>query len=372
MLELNFLYLGIIVIVLVFMYRRNVEKMSSRGFEDRYDVIKQYLLDETDISKNDQPKPIMWLHVPYAYNARNWLSFGSRSSTEVNQPYLSLTLRSIIANCDDSFKICVIDDAAFEKLISGWSIDMTKLSDPLLKYIRQLGIANLIYQYGGMEVPISFLCFKDLLPMYISGTKSNKMFVCENINTNVTSAYNIFYPNCRFMGATKGCATLQSFIEFMQRIISSNYTAQPQFVGDFDRWVNARIDNNQISLVRGEEVGVKSDQGEPVTVETLMDTAPIDFNQHTYGIWIPADSILKRRHYEWFARLSAQQIFESNCILCKYFVIALAPDSKNGVIEPMQQHNNWVSFWKTPKVSIWGVKPIDLGNNISRESYPNY
>ena len=73
-----------------------------------------YLLDGEDLGKS--AKPILWIHVPHEYNSRNWLSFGSRSSFELNQPYLYLTVRSIIKKCEDSFTICIFDDNSFQKI----------------------------------------------------------------------------------------------------------------------------------------------------------------------------------------------------------------------------------------------------------------
>ena len=82
--------------------------------------------------------------------------------------------------------------------------------------------------------------------------------------------------------------------------------------------------------------------------------------------------ILKRRHYEWFARMSPPQIFESQFILAKYMVLAMAPDSHMGVIEPMENGKDWISFWRVPinsdsrTLNIWGPKPMGLGNNVPR------
>ena len=59
-----------------------------------YRSIHQYLLSETSLAKNK--KPIIWIHVPYEYNSRNWSDFGARSSFELNQPYLYLTIEIII------------------------------------------------------------------------------------------------------------------------------------------------------------------------------------------------------------------------------------------------------------------------------------
>lgn len=67
--------------------------------------------------------------------------------------------------------------------------------------IRQLCIAKLIHRYGGMNVPISFLCFKNLIGLYNKGTNDDTMFVCENYDLNITSTNKLFYPNTGFMGA---------------------------------------------------------------------------------------------------------------------------------------------------------------------------
>ena len=80
--------------------------------------------------------------------------------------------------------------------------------------------------------------------------------------------------------------------------------------------------------------------------------------------------ILKRSYYEWFARMSPEQIFKSQIILAKYMVLALAPDSKMGVIEPLTNNPDWISFWRVPltngTLNIWGPMPQNLGNNVPR------
>ena len=56
----------------------------------------------------------------------------------------------------------------------------------------------------------------------------------------------------------------------------------------------------------------------------------------------------------------------------KYFLIASAPDSHLGVIEPLTRKPDWVSFWKVPSnAPVWGLKPIDLGNYVPKQDYPN-
>ena len=78
-------------------------------------------------------------------NSRLWSSFYSRTSHELNQPYLHLTIKSIIEKCGESFNICLIDDQSFEKIIPGWTINLDNLASPIKNHIRQLALARMLY-----------------------------------------------------------------------------------------------------------------------------------------------------------------------------------------------------------------------------------
>jgi len=368
----NFIIVFIILIAVVVLYQKYLERHSYFSESDNYNVIQSYLLSDEELIKSKGNKPIMWIHIPYEYNARNWESFGSRTSCNLNQPYLYLTAKSIIKNCDDSFTICFIDDTSFEKLLPNWNINLSLISDPILENTRKLGIANLIYKYGGVSVPLSFLCFKDLLSLYKDGTRNNRMFVCENIDNNITSTTHDFYPNIEFMGANKGDETVGELIEFMQRIISNDYTAQSVFLGDFNRWINYRVEKGKVKLIDGKYLGIKNLDDEPVLIENLLGEDYINYYKEMYGIWVPSKMILKRNTYEWFARMSEGQVLKGNFILAKYCLIASAPDSHLGVIEPLTPKPDWVSFWRVPSdAPVWGLKPINLGNYVPKEKYDN-
>ena len=367
MLVANYIILFIIIISLGILYQKYLEKQTRDVSTDGYTEIRKYLLKDKDLDKTK--KPILWIYIPYEYNSRNWLSFGSRNSFELNQPYLYLTVKSIIKNCDETFKIVLVDDNSFEKLIPQWNINMSILSDPIKTNVRQLAMTKLIYLYGGVNVPISFLCFRNLIGLYNKGTNDNTMFVCENYDVNVTSTNKLFYPNVNFMGARKENHTVKELMNFMERSISDDYTAQTQFLGDFDTWCNNNVTKGKVRLMPGTDVGTRTVNDEPITVETLLSDDYIHFYGKMYGIWIPDKMILKRNYYEWFARMSASQIFESQFILAKYIVLALAPDSDMGIIEPMEDKPDWISFWRVPissTINIFGPKPIGLGDNVPR------
>lgn len=361
-------------------YADKQERLWHESKQNNYNSIQKYLLDEAQVDKLEHSsKPILWIHVPLEYNARFWPSFGSRSTHDLNQPYLYLTVNSIVRCCDKSFKICIVDDSSFAKLIPNLDINVSALPSPTRDYTRQLLLMKLVRRYGGMIVPISFLCLRNLINLYEQGTgmgmEGAAMFVCENIDDTVSSSHLSFYPNLGFMGAVKDAPVLNELIDFMQRQISADYTAQIDFLGEFDRWCNKRR-GTSVQIISGELVGTKTTDGAGVIVDTLLGSNldVLNFNRETYGIWIPSDRILNRTAYQWFARMDISQVISSNTVIGKYLLLGNTPEApvivetlENAETAEEEKKPNWISFWKTPSgVNVWGPKPQWLGNTVPR------
>ena len=198
------------------------------------------------------------------------MSFGSRSSFDLNQPYLYLTVRSIIKQCQGSFTICIIDDTAFKKLVPGWNVDMTRISDPILSNMRLLGMMKLLHTYGGLICPISFVCLRNLNELYNKGTRGDKMFICETVDRNITSTDLDFYPNLAFCGAPKECEVVNELCNKIQCTSSYDYTADVTFLGDFNKWCKHAIELGKINLIDGVEIGTKTPEDKQIIVDNLL------------------------------------------------------------------------------------------------------
>lgn len=368
----NLFILFFVLIVLGFLYRRYEDKLNRENNRDIYEAIQQYLLDGNTLGKSK--KPILWIHIPYEYNSRNWLSFGSRNSFDLNQPYLYLTVKSIINHCNNSFTICIIDDNSFQKLIPGWNINMTTISDPILSNMRMLGMMKLLYIYGGMFCPLSFVCLKDLNELYVKGIKGEKMFVCEIVDRNITSTDVNFYPNLTFCGSPKECETVKELCNFIERTASHDYTSEVKFLGVYDKWCKQHIEKGIINLIDGVEIGTKTVDERQVIIDDLISNYYLDLYQETYGVLIPSEQILNRVKFEWFSRMSPKQVLESDTIIGNY--ILLSQTNQKGILEPLESitnktiENKFVGFWKTPLQDVWSLKPNFLGDNLQKVNYP--
>lgn len=377
----NIIGFFILIILLTFLYKNyQYKKNSSLFLSDPYHTIKKYLLsDMSDLEskQKNENKPILWIHVPYDYNARNWESWGSRSSYQLNQPYLYLTVESIIAKCDKSFTICMIDDNSFPKLLPHWKINMDTITSPISDNMRSLGLTKLIHTYGGMICPISFLCMKDLIGLYQQGTNGDHMFVCENVSRNINSTHKEFCPDITFFGAPRENRQIKNLCDYISRISGQDFTAQSVFLGNFARWCKLKSEKGEINLISAEEIGRKTHkEGAPILVEDLLGRNYLDLDiKRVYGIYIPAQEILSRKTFEWFARCSPEQILSSDTIIGNYFLLNQVPMGRKEepmFLEPFKEKpKKWVGYWRTPLVAgLWGAKPNYLGNNMMTVPFP--
>ena len=358
-----------VLIVVGILYKRFEDnRIKDETYENNV-AIQKYLLDGKTLTESK--KPILWIYVPYEYNSRNWANFGSRTSLDLNQPYLYLTVKSIINKCSNSFTISIIDDTSFEKLIPGWNVDLKCIANPILDNMRELGLMKLLHIYGGVLCPISFICMKDLNELYIGGTQGGKMFMCETTDRNVTSETKNVYPSLKFCGANKENRTLGSLIDFMQHTISNDFTADVKFLGAFDGWCSSKIEQGEINLINGKLIGIQTSDNQPILIEDLMSNHYLKIDPYTYGILIPSDELLKRRKYQWFLRMSPKQVLESDVIVGNYLLLFNAPDKEDGIIEPLKVKPDWIAFWRTPLYNgLYGVKPQWLGDNQLKVKYP--
>jgi hypothetical protein len=279
---------------------------------ENYELIKKYLLNDSSLA--NAKKPILWIHINYNDNARHWNSFGSRTSNDLNQPYLYLSIGSIINHCGKSFNIVLIDDNTFNKILPGWNHDMSRLPNPIRCHFRRL-----LYHYGGMIVPPSFICMKNLIDLYDEGVKKTGMFVGEFVNRNVTSQYGIsnFYTSTSFMGCSKEDTNMLDLSKHIEILISSDYTDEMEFQSKINSVCNKYIIENKAVLINGYDLGIKNTKGEPVVIDDLLGNSFIHFKNDIYGVYVPADEILKRSKFEWFARLNTRQVLESDTIIGK-------------------------------------------------------
>jgi len=286
-------------------------------------IIKKYLLNSQPNFTIEQlssiKKPILWLHIEYTKNSRNWESFGSRNSYDLNQDYLYLTMRSIITKCSDYFHIVIVDDDSFKLLLENWSIDLNKISDPQKKYFRTLGLMKLLYNYGGLYIESSFILFKNLKPIYDNILATGKMTVGEFPNKSSNSHVMHYMPSTKLIGCNKQCNKMSEFINHLEIILSKDYTNEINVEDLINKWL---FNNNKtINTIDGTYIGVKNSKNKIINLEDLIGNTYLELNDKSYGLYIPKDELMIRNNYNWFIYLNSKEVLESNTNIGKYLLM---------------------------------------------------
>lgn len=333
----------LLLLIIGYVYSMYKGKLSNDTEKEERDLIQKFLAN--DVNKMDRKKPFLWIPVEYEMNERQWLNFGSRNTTNLNQPYLYLTIRSIVEKCGDSFNICIIDDNVFNKLIPDWTIHVSRLTHPLRPHMRELAMAQLLNKYGGMRLPPSFVCFQDLITLYELGiyTKSvsssdnngnnmngnnnddtsmssGSVFVAEMVSKNITSSSIAYAPNSKIMGCRKNSEMMRKYIEYLEVLISKDYTEEMDFEGKISKWFFNQVSKGDINIIKPELFGAKKVDDSPVILDNLMSDTNMELSKESFGLYIPADDLIKRRNFGWFVRMSPTQVLESNTQIAKYLL----------------------------------------------------
>ena len=302
---------------------------------DEHRLIQDYLLNESPLYGYNRPK--LWIHSKYEINARKWKDYSSRNTRDLNQPYIHLTIKTLINHCGEDFNICLIDDESFNKLLPSWDVNVNEMAEPMKSQYRELGMARLLEIYGGMVIPNTFVCIKNLKSFYDENISNGNPFVCENINKtcNRDTITNAFVPSTYIMGSPRGNSTMTEFVECLMKLNSNpQFSGEPQFIGSMQHKCIELIRDNKMNLVGGEEVGVKTTKRKAIILDDLMEEAYLDINNSAVGIYIPSNEIINRTKYQWFASLTCANLLKSKLIIAKYILLSL--DKSNEYYKPKQ------------------------------------
>tara|TARA_A100001035_G_C27786188_1_gene504483 strand:- start:2820 stop:3737 length:918 start_codon:yes stop_codon:yes gene_type:complete len=276
-----------------------------------YNIVNKYLLNNNSLAKNN--KPYLWIHNIFEINSNNWSSFGSRNTKCMNQPYKYMTIKSIIDKCSNDFNVCVIDDNIFTKIIPKWNIDINLIAEPLKTNIRKLAISQILYIYGGLLVSDSFICYKSLFDLYEKGVENDKLLVND---PNVLSINN--KTNIKFIGCKKNNKVMKDYILKLEKINSTDFTLENKFLQEENKIFNC---NKNVNIIPNQYIGINDADNNKITLDKLMGNTYFELIDDVYGLYIPDEDILKRTKYQWFSRLSTEQILLSDTMLGKYFLL---------------------------------------------------
>ena len=87
-------YIFAAIVIIIVSYFADQWKKSFDTDKEERELIQKFLLNDTPLYGHNRPK--LWIHTTYDINARKWKNFYSRNTTDLNQPYIHLTIKTII------------------------------------------------------------------------------------------------------------------------------------------------------------------------------------------------------------------------------------------------------------------------------------
>ena len=79
-----------------FIYDKYKRKYDGDEDLSKYHLVKKFLLNEDPELGNMSGKPTLWVHSEYNINAKNWKTFYSRNSGNLNQKYAEMCIESVV------------------------------------------------------------------------------------------------------------------------------------------------------------------------------------------------------------------------------------------------------------------------------------
>ena len=316
----------LIIIFIVFMglstlYKRLKLDSDTKTNGYYHSMIEKYLLNKDNLGS--VTKPILWVYLQNntpilpEVNSRFWINFGSRLTSNFNQPYQKLTIQSIIDKCGKDFNVCLIDNSAFKYLLPNWNVNLDKVALPIRNHLQLIALTALLNAYGGIVVPSSFICFKSLKDIYNKALESGKLIVGQFQNLTCNEKLNrdvIASP--LLMASTPNNSTIQNFNNYLSELNSKDLTNEQDFLGKVNLW----LETNDTLSICGRTIGTLKKDGSLIHVQELLGSTYFELADFAYGLYIPWDQLINRVSLGWFVRLSPEEVLESNTMIAKYLL----------------------------------------------------
>ena len=307
-----FLYVFIVVLFCVLINKYYKKKYDNNVIEFKKENvdIDVYFFSELYLKKSKNRK--LWISIPFEKNSRQWESFGSRSSHKLNLAYMSLCIKSIIDWCGQSYDIIIYDDTNIPALLPNTNVDLTKISGTLLDKYRELCKLEILYAYGGVMVPPSLFLKKNIKEI----DNPNLWYVCETYNDTNVSYSNLMHST-QLMGSNAENAELSKYIHLYSSELKKDFVENHNFDMNYFK-------TNNIPYIDGRLIGTKTRYNDKISIEDLMSNKKIILDKNHIGLYIPHEQLIKRRVYNWYCKLSEEDVLKCQVFISYYILSAMS------------------------------------------------
>lgn len=312
----TFLCVFIVTIILIYIVNNLKEQPINHDIYLEDDNIMNYYFNNyTNIDNLSNNK--IFIHLPYERNERKWINFGSRSSKELNNDLIVLSVRSIIKTCGHKYNIILYDNHSVKQLINDDNnSDLCNINNPEmlsgvdLKQWESYCKAKILYKYGGIVMSPYFI-FKKCPSEYNLFPNKFTIANLSNEGMNVSNKKNI-PTSCYIISAPKNNKDVMIYTKYLEMLCTNHYTVDhKKFDKSFEQLYLLNSYNPKL-------LGNMDSNDKQIYVSDLIDNKKIDLMFDHFCVFINMDVLKKSTKLNWILRLDEEEIKQSNTFIGKY------------------------------------------------------
>ena len=115
------------------------------------------------------------------------------------------------------------------------------------------------------------------------------------------------------MGSNAGNPELAKYINVYANELKEDFVEEHNFNMSYFR-------KNNIPYIDGQLIGTKTRYNDKISLEDLMSNKKIILDKQHVGLYIPHEQLIKRRLYNWYCKLSEEEVLKCNVFISYYML----------------------------------------------------
>ena len=119
------------------------------------------------------------------------------------------------------------------------------------------------------------------------------------------------------MGSNAENAELAKYINVYSNELTKDFVENHNFDINYFK-------TNNIPYIDGRLIGTKTRYNDKITIEDLMSNKKIILDKKHVGLYIPHEQLIKRRVYNWYCKLSEEEVLKCQVFISYYMLSAMS------------------------------------------------
>ena len=310
----------LIIAILFFSNKKIQTLLNKKNLDTQIDTY--YFVNYNNLYNKNTNK--IFIHVPEHINSSQWINFGSRNSSNLNNNLAFFSILSVIQHCSNYYDIILFKNSDIKEMIGLYEDDdsLANINNPELlsgidlKQWEECMKAKILKHYGGVVMKPCF-CFKrcplksELFP--------KKLTILNHNNNGLNVSNKQLIPSSNYIIASeKNDSNLNIYINYLEHLCQNFYSNDHKL---FDKTFEKLYALNSYD---SKYFGITDYNNEIIYPEDLLSSEKeIILDNNNYALFINTDFYDKYTKYGWVSRLNNEQIKNSNFYLANYISIHL-------------------------------------------------